>query len=155
MKWCRGGVWGGLPPQESPLPVPCPPGGSGGLRPPGNSVTRALPLWGGEAPPYLCLAPRGGSGGLRPLRNLRYLCFAPAATMPCPRALPPIYAYDHKFFRNFFVQFFLEFVRPICFRIFSAELFSNVRFFVICLTKTRGGESRRQFLATRTAWGVP
>ena len=38
LKWCRGGVWGGLPPQESPLPVPCPPGGSGGLRPPGISV---------------------------------------------------------------------------------------------------------------------
>ena len=33
LKWCRGGVWGGLPPQESPLPVPCPPGGSVGLRP--------------------------------------------------------------------------------------------------------------------------
>ena len=34
--------WRGLgrlcPPQESPLPVPCPPGGSGGLRPPGISV---------------------------------------------------------------------------------------------------------------------
>ena len=70
LKWCRGGVWGGLPPQESPLPVPC---------------------------------PQGGSGGLRPLRNLRYPCLAPAATMPCPRALPPIYAYDHNFFRNFFV----------------------------------------------------
>ena len=38
LKWCRGGVWGGLPPQESPLPVPCPPGGSGGLGPPGISV---------------------------------------------------------------------------------------------------------------------
>ena len=38
LKWCRGGVWGGLPPQETPLPVPCPPGGSGGLRPPGISV---------------------------------------------------------------------------------------------------------------------
>ena len=33
LKWCRGGVWGGLHPQESPFPVPCPPGGSGGLRP--------------------------------------------------------------------------------------------------------------------------
>ena len=47
--------WGGLgglcPPQESPLPVPCPQGGSGGLRPPGISVTRALPL---QRP---CLAP--------------------------------------------------------------------------------------------------
>ena len=43
LKWCRGGVWGGLPPQETPLPVPCPPGGSGGLRPPRISVTRALP----------------------------------------------------------------------------------------------------------------
>ena len=38
LKWCRGGVWGGLPPQETPLPVPCPQGGSGGLRPPGISV---------------------------------------------------------------------------------------------------------------------
>ena len=38
LKWCRGGVWGVLLPQESPLPVPCPPGGSGGLRPPGISV---------------------------------------------------------------------------------------------------------------------
>ena len=48
LKWCRGGVWGGLPPQESPLPVPCPPGGSGGLRPPGISVN------------YPCLASLGG-----------------------------------------------------------------------------------------------
>ena len=45
LKWCRGGVWGGLPPQESLLPVPCPPGGSGGLGPPGISVN------------YPCLAP--------------------------------------------------------------------------------------------------
>ena len=33
-----GGFGGACPPQESPLPVPCPPGGSGGLRPPGISV---------------------------------------------------------------------------------------------------------------------
>ena len=38
-----GGYGGALPPQESPLPVPCPPGGVWGLRPPGISVTRALP----------------------------------------------------------------------------------------------------------------
>ena len=38
MKWYRGGVLGGLLPQETPLTVPCPPGGSGGLRPPGISV---------------------------------------------------------------------------------------------------------------------
>ena len=35
-KWCRGGVWGGLPPQETPLPVPCPPGGVWGALPPRN-----------------------------------------------------------------------------------------------------------------------
>ena len=39
LKWCRGGV-----PQESPLPVPCPPGGDlGGFAPSGIPVTRALP----------------------------------------------------------------------------------------------------------------
>ena len=38
LKWCRGGVWGGLPPQETPLAVPCPPGGVSGI-----SVTHALP----------------------------------------------------------------------------------------------------------------
>ena len=32
------GLGGRSPPQESLLPVPCPPGGSGGLRPPGISV---------------------------------------------------------------------------------------------------------------------
>ena len=32
LKWCRGG----LPPQESPLPVPCPPGGVWGASPPRN-----------------------------------------------------------------------------------------------------------------------
>ena len=37
LKWCRGGVWGGLPPQESPLPVPCPPGGVWGASPPQES----------------------------------------------------------------------------------------------------------------------
>ena len=46
LKWCRGGVWRGLPPQESPLPVPCPQGGSGGLRPFRNLR-------------YPCLAPAG------------------------------------------------------------------------------------------------
>ena len=57
--------WGGLggrsPPQESPLPVPCP---SGGAEPPsGICVTRALPP--------------GGLGGRSPPRNFRYLCLAP------------------------------------------------------------------------------
>ena len=33
-----GGSGRAKPPQESPLPVPCPPGGSGGLGPPGISV---------------------------------------------------------------------------------------------------------------------
>ena len=33
-----GGGLGGFAPQISPLPVPCPQGGSGGLRPPGISV---------------------------------------------------------------------------------------------------------------------
>ena len=33
-----GGSGGACPPQESPFPVPCPRGGSGGLRPPGISV---------------------------------------------------------------------------------------------------------------------
>ena len=53
LKWCRGGVWGGLPPQETPLPVPCPPGGVWGASPPQESpiIARALP------PQRPCLAP--------------------------------------------------------------------------------------------------
>ena len=46
LKWCRGGVWGGLPPQESPLPVPCPPRGVWRASPPRNLR-------------YPCLAPAG------------------------------------------------------------------------------------------------
>ena len=59
------GRLGWLAPPESPLPVPCPPGG--GL--------------GGEAPLrnlcYQCLAPEGIWGGGAPLRNLRYPYLAP------------------------------------------------------------------------------
>ena len=108
LKWCRGGVWGGLPPQESPLPVPCPPGG----------------VWGASPP-----------------RNLRYPCLAPAAAVPCPRALPPIFFrpkifptakfFDRKKFRpkNFSTENF--FGRKIFGRknfrskSFSSEFFSS------------------------------
>ena len=77
LKWCRGGVWGGLPPQESPLPVPCPPGGSGRLRPPGISVNypclasaAAVPCFGGAKPPIPVPCPPGGIWGASPPRNL-------------------------------------------------------------------------------------
>ena len=93
MKWCRGGVWGGLPPQETPLTVPCPPGGSGGLRPPGISVN------------YPCLASLGGR--------------SPPIPVPCPRALPPIFFRPNFFVRIFSSEFF----RPNLFvRIFSSKV---------------------------------
>ena len=79
----------------------------------------ANPLWGGEAPPYLCLAPRGGSGGLRPPGiSVNYPCLASAAAVPCPLALPPIFL----FVRIFFVLIFFV-------RIFSSEFFRR-NFFV-------------------------
>ena len=36
LKCCSGGVWGAKPPQESPIPVPCPRGDLGGRSPSGN-----------------------------------------------------------------------------------------------------------------------
>ena len=97
------------------------------MPPSGISVTRAL-LWGGEAPPYLCLAPRGGSGGLGPLRNLRYPCLASAAAVPCPQFFF-VQIFSSEFFRrNFFVGFFSSefFCRNFFVGIFSSEVFSSV-----------------------------
>ena len=63
--------------------------------------------------------------------------FLKMMSVPRPRALHPIYAYDHKISWKFFVQIFSEFFRPICFRIVSSELFSDVRFSSFLKTKTR------------------
>ena len=111
-----GGSGGACPPRNLRYPCLAPRGGLGGFAPQESPlITRALPpqrpclALGGAKPPHTCaLPPGGGSGGLRPLRNLRYPCLAPAATMPCPR-------------------FFSEFFRPNFFGIFSSEFFSYVR----------------------------
>ena len=71
LKWCRGGVWGGLPPS-------------------GISAT--------------CALPPAGVWGASPSRNLRYPRLASAATMPCPRALPPIFFRPNFFVGIFFVR---------------------------------------------------
>ena len=53
MKWCRGGVWGGLPPSGISVTRALPLGGVWGASPPQESplITRALP------PQRPCLAP--------------------------------------------------------------------------------------------------
>ena len=80
---------GALPPQESPL------------------ITRALPLWGGEAPPYLCLAPRGGSGGLGPPGNSVTRALPPQRPCLAPVPCPPFF-----FVRIFSSKFFSSVVGP-------------------------------------------
>ena len=75
-------------------------------------ISKNLPLkgkffemvsWGGLG--GFCPPQESRSGGLRPLRNLRYLCLAPAAAVPCP-------------------QFF--FVQNVSSNFFSSEFFSSV-----------------------------
>ena len=51
LKWCRGGVWGGLPPSGNSVTRALPPGGLGSFAPSGISITHALP------PQRPCLAP--------------------------------------------------------------------------------------------------
>ena len=102
LKWCRGGVWGGLPPQETPLPVPCPPGGVlGGFAPQESPlITRALP------PQRPCLAP-----------------------VPCPQFFF-VQIFSSEFFRrNFFVGIFSSefFCRIFFVRIFFVRRRSVVR----------------------------
>ena len=100
LKWCRGGVWGSLPPQETPLPVPCPPGGSGGLRPAGISVN------------YPCLASAAAVPCPRALPPIFF-----------------VQIFSSEFFRrNFFVRIFLsEFFRLNFFRLSSVRRPSVVR----------------------------
>ena len=98
-----GGSEGGLPPQESPLPVPCPPGGSGGLGPPGISVN------------YPCLASAAAVPCPRALPQIffRPNFFVGICSSEFFRPNFFVGIFSSEFFRrNFFVRiFFVRFFR--------------------------------------------
>ena len=86
LKWCRGGVWGGLPPSGISVTRALPPGeGLGGFAPSGISViiTRALP------PQRPCLAPvpcpQFFFVGIFSSEFFRLNFFRPSSVRPCVR----------------------------------------------------------------------
>ena len=102
--------WGGLggrsPPQESPLPVPCPPGGLGGFAPSGISVN------------YPCLASAAAVPCPRALPPIFFR----------PNFFRPNFFRRNFFRRNFFVGIFSsEFFRLNFFRPSSVRRPSVVR----------------------------
>ena len=127
MKWCRGGVWGGLPPQETPLTVPCPPGGSGGLGPPGISVN------------YPCLASAAAVPCPRALPPIFFR----------PNFFVQIFFVRIFFVRIFFVRFFSSdfFRRNFFVGIFSSEIFRQNFFVRILPPGSRKKQNKKKFFS--------